>query len=59
MLHIAFLLGIVVLALSFFGISIQAIVTSPAGQENIAYVMHLAGIAWDWIVVQIQRFTQK
>lgn len=59
MLHVAFLLGVLVLALSFFGISIQAIVSSPAGQENIAYLMHLGGIVWDWILAQIQQLTQK
>jgi hypothetical protein len=38
-----------VLALSFFGISIQAIVNSPAGVANFAYLFHLLSQAWQWL----------
>lgn len=47
---------VLVLALSFFGISIQKIVESPAGQANIAYVYHLLSGLWDWIVGFALRF---
>lgn len=39
---------ILVLALSFFGISIQAIVNSPAGQANFMFVNDLLMQAWQW-----------
>lgn len=39
-----------VLALSFFGISLQSIINSPAGQENFAYLWSFVVFAWDWIV---------
>lgn len=36
------------LALSFFGISLQAIVSSPAGQANFAYINNLLSQVWQW-----------
>lgn len=39
---------ILLLALSFFGISIQAIVNSPAGQANLNYVYNLLTQMWQW-----------
>lgn len=45
-LHTAFWTFVLVLALSFFGISIQAIISSPAGQENFGYLAHLALALW-------------
>lgn len=41
---------VLVLALSFFGISLRAIIMSPAGQENFGYVYHLLVQFWDWIL---------
>lgn len=41
---------VLVLALSFFGISIKAIVNSPAGQANFAYLFDLFTKAWQWLV---------
>jgi hypothetical protein len=49
MLRLIFWTVVLILALSFFGISIQAIVTSPAGQENFSYVAELLVKAWRWI----------
>ena len=37
------------LALSFFGISIRAIIESPTGQANLAYLTFLAISAWQWL----------
>lgn len=50
MLRLIFWLFVLILALSFFGISIQAIVNSPAGQENIQYIGNLLSRAWKWII---------
>lgn len=44
------LLAIVALfVLSFFGISLQGIIESPAGQANLAFVWGYVLIAWDWL----------
>ncbi|MFA5744814.1 MAG: hypothetical protein WC887_01225 [Candidatus Paceibacterota bacterium] len=53
MLKLIFWIFVLILALSFFGISIQAIINSPAGQENIQYVFNLIVQAWQWIVAKI------
>ncbi len=39
-----------ILLLSFFGISLQAIVNSPAGQENFAYLWILTKMFWHWLL---------
>lgn len=49
MLHFAFSVFVLLLALSFFGISIQAIINSPAGQENISYLFYVLSQAWQWL----------
>ncbi len=36
------------LALSFFGISVQAIINSPAGQANFGYLLDLLTQTWLW-----------
>lgn len=38
-----------ILALSFFGISLRAIIMSPAGQENFGYVYHVMAQFWQWL----------
>lgn len=55
MLKTIFWIFVFVLALSFFGISIQAIVNSPAGQANFSYLYHLLIQVWQWIEVFVQR----
>jgi len=50
MFKLIFWLFVLFLALSFFGISIQAIINSPAGQENINYIFNLINQGWQWIV---------
>ncbi len=50
MLKLIFLLFVLVLALSFFGISIQSIINSPAGQANFGYLYHLLVQGWQWLV---------
>ena len=49
MLRTAFWFFVLFLALSFFGISIRAIIESPTGQANLAYLTYLAISAWHWI----------
>ncbi|HQT82784.1 MAG TPA: hypothetical protein PLW99_01385 [Candidatus Paceibacterota bacterium] len=53
-LKLVFLVLVLVLALSFFGISIQAIVNSPAGQANFAYLFNLLHQAWLWATAWIR-----
>jgi len=50
---------VLILALSFFGISIQAIVNSPAGQANFVYIHSVLSALWQWfynLVALIPRF---
>lgn len=54
MLHLIFWVFVLVLGLSYFGISIQAILGSPAGQENIAYLSQLLSQFWQWLTPYIQ-----
>lgn len=43
-----------ILILSFFGITIQGIVQSPAGQANFGYVGGLLAQGWDWLVTFVR-----
>ncbi len=54
LVKLAFWTVVLVLALSFFGISIQAIVNSPAGQANFAYLAGLLSQFWDWATYWIR-----
>ena len=58
MLQLAFWLVVLFLALSFFGISIQAIVSSPTGQANLAYLAYLAVSTWQWLAEHAQAILQ-
>lgn len=55
MLRLIFWILVGLLALSFFNISLQSIVNSPAGQENFTYMWHLLLSAWDWVVATLSR----
>ncbi|MDE2021810.1 MAG: hypothetical protein KGI71_02725 [Patescibacteria group bacterium] len=50
MFKLIFWLFVLFLALSFFGISIQAIINSPAGQANLAYILYLLSLGWQWLM---------
>ena len=50
MLRLIFYAVVALLALSFFGITIQSIINSPAGQANFGYVGELIESGWDFIV---------
>lgn len=43
------LVVVVLFILSFFGISLQSIIESPAGQANIAFVWGYVLIGWEWL----------
>ncbi|TSA43877.1 hypothetical protein D4R49_01700 [bacterium] len=45
---------VLLLALSFFGISIQAIVNSPMAQSNIHYISGLLSQIWLWCTAWIR-----
>ncbi|MFA6519460.1 MAG: hypothetical protein WCT41_01395 [Candidatus Paceibacterota bacterium] len=45
---------ILLLALSFFGISIQAIVSSPTGQANFNYIFSILQQLWQWATFWIR-----
>ncbi|MEJ0053242.1 MAG: hypothetical protein WDN10_00745 [bacterium] len=50
MLKLIFWIVVGVLALSFFGISLRAIITSPIGQDNLGFLWMLVVQGWDAIV---------
>ena len=50
MLKVIFWVVVGVLALSFFGISLQAIITSPVGQANFGYLWQLIVDGWNYLV---------
>jgi hypothetical protein len=54
MLRILFWILVLLLALSFLGISIQAIINSPAGQANFDYAINLLSHAWQWLIAFVQ-----
>ena len=56
MFKLIFWMFVLFLALSFFGISIQKIIDSPAGQANLAYGMQILTQVWQWLTVYLQRF---
>jgi hypothetical protein len=54
MFRIVFWVFIFFLALSFFGISLEKIITSPAGQANINYILNLLTQLWLWATFWIR-----
>jgi hypothetical protein len=55
MFKLIILIVIGVLALSFFGITIQSIVNSPAGQANFHYIGMLLAELWQLIIAWIRQ----
>jgi hypothetical protein len=49
MLNLLFWVFVLLLSLSYLGISIETIINSPAGQANLAYVTHLLSQLWQWL----------
>ncbi|MFI5260336.1 MAG: hypothetical protein ACHQU0_00895 [Candidatus Paceibacteria bacterium] len=58
-LRLIFWMFVLVLALSFFGISLQAIITSPAGKANFAYIYQLLLQVWQWITASLHPVLSK
>ncbi len=50
MLRFIILLGILILALSYFGISIRHIMESPTGADNLDFVWNLIMDGWNTVV---------
>jgi hypothetical protein len=59
MWNLVFWVFVLVLGLSFFGISVKAIVESPAGQSNFAYLLYLLSQIWYWALAHIQILIQR
>ena len=59
MIRVIFWAIVGLLALSFFGISIQSIIDSPAGQANFTYVFGLLIDLWDWVVANTQAIMEQ
>ena len=49
-LRLIFWAFVLVLGLSFFGISIQSIVMSPTGQANFSYLFSFVTKMWQWML---------
>jgi hypothetical protein len=49
---------VLLLALSFFGISIRSIIMSPAGQENFGFVAYWLAFAWNWVAGYIHTLAK-
>ena len=49
LIRLGLLVIVALLVLSFFGISIQSIIESPAGQANLSFLWGLIVIAAEWI----------
>ncbi len=59
MLKLVFWIFVLVLALSFFGISIATIVNSQAGQQNLDYLTHLSVSLSEWLTLHAQSIIQR
>jgi hypothetical protein len=58
MIRFIILLAIIVLALSYFGISIRHIVESPSGMDNFSYVWALVLNGWHLVVAWVTGFAE-
>jgi len=56
MLSLLFWAFVLVLGLSYFGISLQAILGSSTGQANIAYLYNLLLQGWQVVAPYVQPF---
>ena len=53
MLKLIFWIFVGILVLSFFGITLESIINSPAGQENIAYLLSILKSIGTWFMERI------
>lgn len=59
MFNLIFWIFVLVLGLSFFGISLEAIINSPAGQANFGYLLYLLSQLWDIFIAYVHQFVGK
>lgn len=59
MIRILFFALVVILLLSFFGVSIESVVHSPTGQSNFSYVGDLLQQGWDYIAAFLNGITHS
>jgi hypothetical protein len=57
MVRFLIILAILILALSFFGISIRGIVESPTGHDNFSFIWQLVKTGWHILVGWFQMIT--
>jgi CHASE3 domain sensor protein len=55
MLRLILLIVIIILVLSFFGISLQSVLTSPTAHENFNYALQLLLTGWNLFVQSFQN----
>jgi len=58
MIRFIIVLVILILALSYFGVSIRHIVESPSGMDNLAYVWGLVMNGWNIVIAWITGFAE-
>lgn len=51
MVHLIMWVVIGLLALSFFGISLRALVDNPTNQDNLSFLSVMLGMGWNYIEI--------
>lgn len=59
MVRFILLVIILILALSYFGISIRDIATSPAGQDNFSFVMMYVKEGWEIVTTFVAELIES
>lgn len=59
MFKLIFWIFILFLALSYFGISIETIINSPAGRANLTYLIHVSYQGWQWLSAHLLSLKKK
>ncbi len=59
MIRFIIILIILVLALSYFGISIRHIAESPTGTDNFAYLTNMLSMGWHILLAWIVGFAES
>lgn len=54
MLKLIFWIVVAILALSFFGVSLQGLIESPTTQHNFSFFFGLVGEGWDHLVAWVE-----
>ena len=59
MIRLLLYIVIIVLVLSFFGVSVQTLVNSPVTEANFSYLWHLTVTGWEELILAIQNYFQN